>query len=431
MARRPGGLWRHRDFLKLWIGQTISMFGSMAGRFALSLVAVIVLRASPGDIAILNACTFVPELLVGLFAGVLVDRMRRRPLLVAADLGRAVTIAWIPLAAFLHILTMRQLFAAGAMVSALAVVFDIAYVSYVPTLVGRGNLVEGNSKLEASAAVAEAGGFGLGGVLVQALTAPVAVAIDAVSFVVSAVSIALIGSNEEHAAPVGERSAQSVLQEQRRVWWEIREGLRSVAQDPIRRPIAGATWTAGVFDTMVGVVIMLFFVHDLHLQPAVMGPLFGIGGVASFFGAVMAPRVVWRWGLGRTLIGALLIGEIGLVCVACAAGTPLLVLGLLATQQIIGDSSATVYNINRVTLLQRCSPDRLLGRVNATVRFIETTAMMGGLLLGGILGQTLGLRPTLFVAAAGGFLAPLWYVFSPVRTLDSFPTESQPELVSV
>lgn len=417
MSHRFGGLWGHRDFLKLWYGQTVSMFGSMAGCLALSLVAVITFKATPPEVAVLNGCGLVPELAFGLIAGVVVDRLPRRSILIAADLGRAVVMAWIPLASVLHVLTIVHLYLVAALISALTVFFEVAYVSYIPELVGRDALVEGNSKLEASAAVAEAGGFGVGGILVQLLTAPVAVAVDALSFAVSAISLFSIPSGRSGSTATEGRSFQNARQERGGVWREVREGLLIVANNPVQRAIAAASVTEGLFGNMIGVVIMLFFVRDLHLTPGSMGPLFALGGVAAFGGAMAAPRLAARIGTGRTLILSVMADGVGTLCIAIASGPFLLVLALLAAEQIIGDSSATIYSINQVTLLQGSTPNSLQGRVNATIRFLSTGAMLMGLALGGWLGDTIGLRETLFVAAAGKFLVPLWYVFSPVRTL--------------
>ena len=194
---KMSGLWRHGDFLRLWAGQTVSVFGSMIGGTAMSFTAILFLQATPFQIGLLNAMQMIPAFLLGLFAGAWVDRLRRRPIMIWADIGRALALATIPLAALLGGLGLFHLYAVALVVSVLTILFDLSYQAYLPALVGKGSLIEGNSKLSASAAVAEFGGFSIGGWLVQLLSAPVAILVDAVSFVVSAVSVATIRAREE------------------------------------------------------------------------------------------------------------------------------------------------------------------------------------------------------------------------------------------
>jgi|SRR5579859_4375017 len=409
---RLTGLWRHPDFRKLWAGQTISAFGSLVSRFALPVTAILVLGATPLQITLLSAAELAPGLLVSFFVGAWVDRLRRRPILIAADLGRAVLLGAIPVAALLGILRIEQLYLVALLVSVLTVFFDVAYRSYLPTLVRREELLEGNSKLQASNSVAEVAGFGLAGVLVQALTAPVAILTDALSFLVSAFSVALIRKREPPSAATGEQA---------NAWREIGQGIRLLLSNPILRAIAGTSGTFNLFRNMFGVVIMLYFLRELHLQPVILGPLFAIGGVSAFLGAVLAERLTRRWGLGHTLIGALLVDGFLSLLIPLAGGPLLLVLVLLATPQLFGDGAATIYEINQISLVQAMTPDRWQGRINGTLRFIEWAAMLLGLLVGGVLGQTIGLRATLFVAAVGGLLSALWLLFSPARRLREYP----------
>ncbi|HLV98933.1 MAG TPA: MFS transporter [Ktedonobacterales bacterium] len=413
------GLWRHPDFLKLWAGQTISVFGSLITTFALPVTAILLLKATPLQIMLLSAAEYAPGLLVSFFAGAWVDRLRRRPILIAADLGRAALLGSIPAAALLGALHIEQLYIVALLVSVLAVFFDVAYLSYLPTLVRREELLEGNSKLQASASVAEVAGFGLSGVLVQALTAPVAILIDAVSFVVSACSVAIIRRAEPAPAP---------SEEQHNAWREIGQGVKLLLGNPILRASAGASGTFNLFRNMVGVVIMLFFLRELNLPPVILGPLFALGGISAFLGALLAERLTRRWGVGRSLLSGLLLSGLATLLIPLAAGPLLVVLGLLAASQLFGDGAATIYEINQTSLIQAMVPDRVQGRINASKRFIEWAAMLLGLLVGGLLGQTIGLRPTLFVAASGWLLSGLWLLFSPVRRLHDYPAlEEEPE----
>jgi MFS family permease len=410
------GLWRHPDFLKLWAGQTVSVFGSLISTFALPVTAILLLQATPLQITLLSAAEYAPGLLVSFFAGAWVDRLRRRPILIAADLGRAVLLGSIPVAALLGALRIEQLYLVALLVSVLAVFFDVAYRSYLPSLVRREDLLEGNSKLQASASVAEVAGFGLAGVLVQALTAPVAILFDALSFLASAGSVAIIRKAEPTPTPAEARP---------NAWREIGLGIRALLCNPILRASAGASGTFNLFRNMIGVVIMLFFLRELRLPPIILGPLFALGGISAFLGALLAERLTRRWGVGRTLLGGLLLSGLATLLVPLAGGPLLLALGLLAASQLLGDGAATIYEINQISLVQAMTPDRLQGRINASNRFIEWAAMLLGLLVGGVLGQTIGLRLTLFVAAAGGLLSGVWLLFSPARRLRSYPAPAE------
>src|SRR4051794_5056567 len=228
---RAGGLWRHPDFLRLWAGHTVSLAGSLIGRFALPLVAIITLDASPGQVAALRMADALPGVVIGLVAGVWVDRLRRRPLMVWTDVGRAVLLASIPLAAILGFLSFPQLLAVMLAAGTLTALFEVASRSYLPTVIAREELVEGNSKLQASGSVVEVAAFGLAGLLVQLLTAPIAILLDAVSYIVSAVCVAGIRTPEA-PSPATEPGHST--------WMAIREGLRLVFHDPILRALAGA-----------------------------------------------------------------------------------------------------------------------------------------------------------------------------------------------
>ncbi len=402
------GLWRHGDFLKLWSGQSISVFGSLVGGFALQLVAILVLNANAFQVALLGAARLAPGLLVGAVAGVWVDRLQRRPIMIAADLGRTILLSSIPLAAVLGVLRIEQLYAVALLVSVLTVFFDVAYQAYLPSLVDRDDLVEGNSKLQASSSIAEVAGFSLAGVLVQALTAPIAVLVDALTFLVSAVSLAAI------------RSPESVLTTQRErqgTWKEIEEGVQLALRSATVRAVAGAVATRSFFGGVVGALFMLFLTRELVIDPAVMGVIFGLGGISSFLGALVAERITKRWDLGPTLLGTVLVSGGATFFIPLAGGPYPLVLLCLSAQQLIGDWAATVHDIDRVSLLQAITPGPLQGRMHASMRLVEWGGNLAGLLLGGVVGDTIGLRPTLLLAATGLTLSALWLYLSPVREL--------------
>lgn len=399
MVRETRGLWSHPGFLTLWIGQATSMLGSRVGGFAFDLTAILTLQASPGQIAILNGCVLVPAMVAGPWAGLWADRVRRRPLLIAADLARAAALLTIPLAALTHTLSIAQLDIVAAISGAFTVLFDVSYRAALPLWVGPERITEANSTLQGTAAVTEAGGWSIAGVLVQLFTAPLAVTIDALSYVVSAVS--LLGLPNEASLSRGDEHGW---------WWDnLRAGATMIRRDPDLRVLAVTQVTWDFVGGIIGVVILLFFIRDLRLEPAILGPLTAIGGLSALAGAVIAGRVARRLGLIRTLIGSLYFNNVGLLPVVIAGGPPALVAACVALGQST-DAGRTIYEIHRQSLLQRLVPTHLAGRANATFTTIDTVATALGLLAGGILGQDVGLRPTLVLALCGNLLIPLWLV---------------------
>jgi MFS family permease len=408
---RFGGLWRHPDFLKLWAGHTVSMAGSLISRFALPLVAIVSLDASPGQVALLRMADVLPGVVIGLMAGVWVDRLRRRPLMIWTDVGRAVLLASIPLAALFGLLTLGQLLVVVIAAGTLTALFEVASRSYLPTVIGRDELVEGNSKLQASGSVVEVAAFGFAGVLVQVLTAPIAILLDAVSFVISALCLGGIRTPE----PTNRASANG-----HSTWMSIREGLRLVVHDPILRAIAGARAMNEFFLFIWVSMLLVFLTRDLEMDPIVFGVLFAIGGICSFFGALAAERVE-RWlGLGPTLIVSFFLSSAAVLTVPLAAGPFLLVVFLVGVQQL-ADAPAVVYQIHEESLIQATVPDEALGRVTASLRVIGWTAMLTGTILGGILGETIGPRSTMLIGGIGLLPAVLWLICSPIRSLHSLP----------
>jgi MFS family permease len=383
------------------------MFGSLVTQVALPLTAVLALGATPAEMGLLAALEILPGIAIGLIAGVWVDRLRRRPVLIAADLGRAALLGTIPVAAWLGTLRIEQLYVVALLAGTLTVFFDVAYQSYLPALVRREELVEANSKLEASAAAAEVAAFGLGGVLVQTLTGPVAILLDALSFLVSALAVGAIRTPEPPPAPATSR--QGVLR-------EIGEGLRAIRADPVLRALAAATVTLELSFRLVGTVYMLYVSRELGFPPALIGGLAAIGGAASFLGALAAGRVPTRWGAGPVLAVALLVSAGSLLCLPLAAGAGALAAPLLGVQQL-GDAAMTFFLVNALSLRQARTPARLQGRVNASVHFAAGGAMLLGALLGGLFGERLGLRATLVLAAFGVLASALWLLPRPVRRL--------------
>jgi len=416
-AARLTGLWRHPDFLKLWMGQSVSLFGSMITGFALPLVAILALHAGPAQIALVAGAQAVPPLLFSLAAGVWVDRLRRRPLLIAADLGRAALLATIPLFALLGRLSLTQLLIVALLTSAFTVVFDLAYPAYLPTLLRPEQLVEGNSKLEASASVAEVAGFGLAGILVQAFSAPLAIAVDAGTFLVSALTVAWIRSPEPMMPVARQRSEPTEAGPRHAsIWRELAEGLQIALGDARRRALVGVTGIFTLFGYTLETVLTLYLLHDLHLSPAIFGPIWGVGGISAFFGAVFAGRAIRRWGSGRVIVWGAFIYT-GAALLLPLAGGPLWLIVLLLVAAQCTDAAHTIWTIAQTSLLQRITPARALGRLNGAMSCMQGIATLAGLALGAALGQTAGLRATLFVAAFGLLLAPIWLLFTPIGSL--------------
>lgn len=406
-------LWRHTDFMRLWTAQTISVFGDQFTGLAIPLIAALTLRATPGQMGILTAVERAPFLLIGLFAGVWVDRLPRRPILITGDLGRAAVLLTIPFAALTAGLSMPHLYAVGLLVGILTVFFDVAYQAYLPALVNRRQLVEGNSKLEATRSLGNLAGPGIAGVVIQLISAPLAIVLDAVSFVVSGGLIGLIKGRE----PVVARSGRGAMLA------EVREGLGVVLGNRLLRSIAGCTGTSNFFTSALFTLYILFVTRDLGLNAAQIGVIFSLGNVSGLLGALSAARVAARFGVGRTIVGAAFLGGLGLIPVALATRENAFVLLVLAG--LLGSFAGPAYNINQVSLRQAITPHRLQGRMNATMRFLVWGTMPLGGLLGGALGEALGLRVAIAVSAAGGLLAFLWVAFSPVRGLRAIPEPAE------
>ena len=404
-------LWRRPDFARFWAAQTVSELGSQVTLLAFPLIAALTLGATPFQLGLLAAAGTAPFLAVGLVAGAWVDRLRRRPVLVAADLGRAALLAAIPTAGLLGALRMELLYAVALLVGVLTVFFDVAYLAYLPTLVGREELVEGNGKLEASAATAQVVGPGLAGALVRLGGGPFAVLVDALSFLASALLLARIRTPEP-APPPAERP---------RVWREIGEGLRAVGSQPILRALAAASATATLGGFTFLAVYVLYLTRELGLGPEAVGAVFATGGAGALAGSALAGPARRRFGLGPTLVGAqLLFGLTGLL-VPLAVLVPAGALPLMVAAECLQWLTLVVYTVNAVSLRQALTPDHLQGRVNATMRVVAWGMRPVGALLGGVLGGVIGLPLTLVVGEVAALVAVVWLLASPLPRLREPP----------
>lgn len=390
--------------MKLWAGQTISEVGSRLTRDGIPYTAVLVLNAPASQMGLLSAVGGASVLLFGLLAGVWVDRFRRRPIMIAADLARAIILVSIPMAALAQRLSMAQLYVVTALAGFCTVFFDVAYQSYLPALVERGNLLEGNSKLAMSASVAEIAGPSLTGILVQIITAPIAILFDAVSFLISAASVILI-RKPEPAHPPHRTTPHPIA------------GLRFVFSHPMLRPLACFSVTLFLSMGLLGPLYVLYAIRELHITPAELGIAISLGGAGSLIGAGLAPAIGRRFGLGRTFIGSALLMAAAYASLPLAHGTRPLPLIFLMVQQLFGDFALSTFMVNQLTLRQSVAPEEMLGRVNAAMQLMTRGVFPLSAVAGGILATAIGIRPTLAIAVAGIFAATLWLIVSPLRSL--------------
>lgn len=410
-VRRRGGLWHHLDFRRLWIGETVSQFGSAISMLALPLVAILVLHASTFEVGLLSTLESLAFLVIGLPAGAWVDRMRFRWVLVLNDVVRFVALASIPLAKLLGGLTIGQLYVVALAVSVSTVFFDVAYQSYLPELVAKEALVEGNAKLQASESVSQIAAPAIGGVLIQAITAPYAVLLDAVSFLWSASWVMAIKAR----VPKPERKPD------RHLGREIAEGLRFVWSNRLLRSITLCTGSGNFFTAMIFAVFYVFLARTLHLSAGVIGVFQAMAAIGGLLGSLTASRLARVLGQGPT------------ICIsAIVFGAPMLVypfvhrdwsLALLVLAQLVFWSAGVIYNITQVSFRQALCPPHLLGRMNATIRFMVWGTMPLGAFLGGVLGSTVGVRETMLIGAIGGLFTPLFVVLSPLRHMRELPTD--------
>jgi MFS family permease len=412
-----GSLWRHRDFLKLWSAETISQFGTAITGLALPLVAIIVLHASAFEVAALATIEFAPFILFSLPAGVWVDRLRRRPILIAGDLGRALLLASIPIVYFADALTIWQLYVVGFLVGTLTVFFDVAYQSYLPSLVERGDLVEGNSKLEVSRSCAQIAGPGFAGAIIGLLTAPYAILLDAVSFFGSA--LLLFGIRKQEGNPSGEGTGAA---ERRSMRAELGEGLRFVLGHRYLRSIAASTATFNFFGNMFGAIFLVYLVRRLHWSPALIGLTGSLASTGALLGALTANRIAGRIGVGRAIVWSQAASVVGIL-IPLAPQDKYRAIPYLVVAEFVIAAAIVIYNVNQLSLRQALCPERLQGRMNAVMRFLVWGTIPLGNLIGGALASTIGLRPTIWIGVLGSMLAALPVALSPVRSVERIPEQ--------
>ncbi|MDP9365528.1 MAG: MFS transporter [Chloroflexota bacterium] len=413
--RRFGGLWRDADFLKLWAALSVSLMGTQVTALALPLIAALTLDASPLQMGVLAAAGQVPFVLVSLPAGVWVDRVRRRPLLIATDVGSGLLLLSVPATAAIGEVRFAQLCLVAFGVGALAVVGEVAHYAYTPSVLGRADLVEGNSKFQVSHSAAAAAGPGLGGLLIQLLSAPVAVLLDAASFLASALLVRAIDRPEPASARATADGSPARL---------VAAGMRFLLGHPLLRPIILAGSVANGFLSASIALYLLYATRELGLDPATIGVVFAVGGVFAVPGALLAPWAGRVLGVGPAIIGGWVLSALAAFFVPLASGPTGAVVAVLAAARALDGVTETVANIHQWTLRQTVTPDDLQGRVTASHRFVVYGAGAFGALAGGTLGSVLGLRAALVVCAAGALLAFASLLFSPLRHLREQPADA-------
>ncbi|HLY78483.1 MAG TPA: MFS transporter [Caulobacteraceae bacterium] len=413
MSGQANRLWGHRDFLRLWGAQAVSSFGARIAREGLPIAAVITLKAGPQAIGLFAALTLAAQAAVGLFAGALADRLPKRRLLIAADVARALVLAAIPLAALAGRLTLVEIYLAAVLLGAANVVFDVADHAYLPSLVDRADLTEANAKLSATEAVAEVGGPALTGVLVGVIAPPLAVGLNAITYLASALMLGRIRGGARSPAPDAAPAEPPRL--------DLTAGLRLVLAHPLVRPLWLADVGKSFFGYFFAALYILLALNVLKLTTPMLGLTIAMGGIGGLAGAALAPWLTRRLGPGRMILASGLAGGATLFLIPLAAGPPLVAMAILAAAQLIGDALQTTAGIGSATLRQTILPPEQLGRAGGAFATGAAAAGVAGALTGGALGAAMGPRETLLIAAAGVTAASLFVLFSPLRNLTRDP----------
>lgn len=401
------------DFRRLWLAQTLSKLGSQVTYLALPLTAATVLGASPAQMGLLTAAGSLPAPLLGIVAGTMVDRRPRRPVMVSADLARALLLALIPLAWLTGSLTLPLVFAVAFLAGACALLFDLAAVAFAPAVLTRRELVEGNSGLELSRSAAEVTGPAVAGLLVQVVRAPLAVAADALSFLASALLIARIRTPEPAHAPAEP------------FWRAAVAGVPVVLHDPTIRSLALMAGGLGLFNALIESVVILYLVREVGMPPALLGLVFGVGGLGFVLGALLPTRLVAALGAGRTLVLALAVIGLSDLALPLVGRDLVLVAVAVGAGQFFFGLGLTVLGVVQVSLRQALVPDRLAGRVGGLIRVAGWGAAPVGALIGGVLGQIAGLQPTLVVGAMLEVSVAVWVLRSPLGAIGAIPVAAE------
>jgi MFS family permease len=415
LGRLVSPLLRETNFRRFWFGQTISVFGDQVTQLGVPLVAVLVLGADAAQMGTLLAVGLLPHLLFSLPAGAWLDRVRnRRRLMIAADIGRALLIASIPLAYLAGLLSMAQLYVVGFLAGSFAVVFDISWNTLLVAVVRREAFVQANALFSGSRALAFVGGPPLAGALVQALSAPIALVADALSFLGSAVFLGRIGAQEP---------AIEIVQESMRT--RLSTGLLFLARDPLMRPILLSVATINLFNFGFQALFILYVTTMLGVSPGLLGAALGAGAVGGVIGAVIATSVGRRLGLGGAYTLGCVVFPVPLVLVPLVTGPSEAILAMLFAVEFLAGLGVQILDVNAGAVITARTPDAIRARAGGAFRFINYGIRPVGAFLGGLLGGVFGVRETLFLVTIAASVGVLWLVRSPIPRLRDLPEPAE------
>jgi MFS family permease len=404
------GLRLNADFMNLWGGETLSQVGSQISQVALPLLAIVVLDAGARTVGLLATAQYAPILLISLFAGFWLDNHRRRPALVAANLGRAVLLGLVPALYLLDMLTLPLLFGIVFGAGLLTAFYDVAYVTYLPQLVSRKSLVEANARLEATYSIAEVGGPGLGGILVQTITAPLAILVDAATYLVAAV----LSMRIRHREPRPRQSS-----DQPSLWRAIRDGMAITLRHPVLRPMVIQSALFNLFGVAVLTLFLLYGVRNLQLAASTLGILLAIGSIGGVLGAVVAGRAARRFGTGRTMVWSMALGSVSLILIPTASGAKPTAVLLLTAGLVLHGLGLAVFNVHSLSARAMIIQPDMMGRATAAYRFISNGTLPLGGLLAAFLGQAVGVRAAMTISVVLLTLCCAVFLFSGVRTFEA------------
>ena len=415
-----GSLWRDGNFLTMWGGQALSQFGAQITELALPVLAVLILNATEWEVGLLNAAQVAAFLVVGLPAGAWIDRMRKRHVMIWADAVRAVALSTLPVLALVGVLEIWHMIVVALVMGVATVFFDVSNQSLIPSLVRTNQIAEANGKLQSTEQLAGLAGPAFGGWLVGVLAAPLAILITVGTYVASFIALLFTRDHETLRAP----------EEHKPLAHEIGEGLRWVFGNPLLRRIVGTTGVANFFGTIATTLLPIFALRELGLTPQMLGVVFSLSAVGGLLGAIATPRIVARLGEARAIPVSAIAFSLAPFFLPAISLVPALAFPLLVVQFFLLSFTILLYNITQVTFRQRITPPRLLGRMNASIRFVVWGVMPIGALLAGALGTWIGTVPTLWLAATGELLACLFVVIGPfwgLRELPDAHAEHDPE----
>lgn len=396
----------NKHFRLFWTGQTISMFGSQITLIGLPLTAVYLLNANSFQMGIFQAVATIPFFLFSLFAGVWIDQNKKKPVLIICNLLTAFFLILIPLGAWFDVLNFYLFYIIVFFAATFSMIFELAYLSFLPMIVKREELSDGNSKLEISRSLAQVSGPSIAGLLISVFTAPIAILIDSISYVISSIFLSKINIEEP-----------TLLVNHDNIFKKIGDGIKILIKHPILRSISFSTAILNFFRTAFDAVYILFIVNIVGANPTQVGIIFGVGSIGGILGAFFSQKISKIIGIGPSIIGSVVMITGGGIIVAFVNESMIFTMILLILGQIFTGFGNTVYFVSQVSLRQSITPTEIMGRINASNRFISRAAMPLGGLFGGLLGTFVALKLSLFILAIGYILAIICLIISPVIKL--------------